>query len=68
MDRVESTMLAEIFMLRLEAGAKSSQSEHPTNSTRFVPLSPADATKLKSGFNGNAHSSIVSSNGDVPGQ
>jgi hypothetical protein len=41
----EMAMLAEIFLLRLEAAARASEASQ-TSSTRFVPLTRSDAAVL----------------------
>jgi hypothetical protein len=42
------TMLAEIFMLHLEAAARTRHDAIPTD-TRFVPFDPATSVGLKNG-------------------
>lgn len=40
-------MLAEIFMVRLEAAARVSEKTIPAGNSRFVPFNPAGPLELK---------------------
>jgi hypothetical protein len=45
-------MLAEIFMVRLEAAARVSQETIPASDSRFVPISLAGPLELKTSKTG----------------
>ena len=40
-------MLAEIFMVRLEAAARASKETVPSSTSRFVPFTPNSQSKFK---------------------
>ena len=52
---LEAAMLAEIYLLRLEALARGSEEATLAESSRFVPLDPASVRRLQTRQDGKQH-------------